>query len=312
MSKSHVLSVLAVIAVTVGVWFYFNKNNAQSQVKIPLVLFTSHPALNAAVAGVKSALQQAQVQVDEYNAQGDIAIALQIAKQCAAEEPPVMIGIATPAAQAVNKARDKEKTALGFAAVSDPHGAHLDTELNVIGVADTPPIEQLIETMMKLFPKITKIGVVYSPSEINSTHAVERLEKIIAQTPLKLSVKGINNTGMVKVAAQELIDSGVEIIYVPLDNFMVSSLSILSLVASQHKIPLISNDPALITQGITLSVGPDFEESGKQLGGLILDYLNGKEIVEPIQLSRLQRTVVNKELAQKWALDTSVITIELV
>ncbi len=310
MSKTHLISILIALGITVCAWFYFH-NNAQVAARIPLIVFTSHPALNAAAAGVKSTLQS-YVQVDEYNAQGDIATALQIAKQCAAEDPSIMIGIATPAAQAVNKARDKNTTLLAFAAVSDPHGAHLDTETNVVGVADTPPIEQLIEAMIKLFPNATKIGVVYNPSEINSTHAVERLEKIAAKSQLTLAIKGVNSVSMVKVAAQELIDNGAAIMYVPLDNFMASSISILNLIASQNNIPLISNDPALIAQGITLAVGPDFEESGKQLGKLILDHINGVATEQSIQLSHIHKTVVNKSLAQKFGIDATVIAAELV
>lgn len=307
---------IIIIGAALGFWVYVSKQHASPAVTIPVIVFAEHPALDAARKGVTAVLQEHDIAVEPYNAQGDIAIALQIAKQAAGEEPPVMIGIATPAAQAIYKARNKETTALGFAAVSDPHGAHLDTEANIFGVADTPPIEQLVEAIQKIFPRATRIGVIHNPSEISSTYAIERLKQVIGNTKLKLVVKGVNSASMIKVAAQELIDGGVEIIYVPLDNFMASSLAILNAVTAQQNIPLVANDPALIAQGVTLAVGPDFEASGRQLGEMVIAYLNGTHIEEPIQLSHVQRTVVNKELARKFGIDaffvTNVIAAELI
>lgn len=308
--KFLVMSIIAASLLITACSYFQNKTDAA--LKIPVIVFAHHPALDATVAGLKAALHKEKIVVEEYNAQGDIATALQIAKQCAAEEPAVMVGIATPAAQAVNKARDKEKTLLGFAAVSDPHGAHLDSEPLVIGVADTPPVDLLIQTVQKLMPEAKTIGVIYNPSEINSTYAIEKLKKIADDASLAVRIKGVTNASMIKVAAQELINDGIDLIYVPLDNFMVSSLAILNLVATEQHIPLVANDPALITQGITLAVGPDFKESGQQLGELIVQHLKGTPIEKPIQLSRIYKTVLNKTLAATFKLDSTRIDAELV
>jgi putative ABC transport system substrate-binding protein len=307
--KSLITGLLAATLLITACSYFQNKN--ASTLTIPVIVFAHHPALDATAAGLKAVLQKENIAVAAYNAQGEIATALQIAKQCAAEEPAVMVGIATPAAQAVNKARNKEKTLLGFAAVSDPHGAHLDTEPLVIGVADTPPVDLLIQTVQNLMPDAKTIGVIYNPSEINSTYAIEKLKKIADDASLKLCIKGVTNASMIKVAAQELINDGIDLIYVPLDNFMVSSLAILNLVATEQHIPLVANDPALITQGITLAVGPDFEESGKQLGELIVKHINGIQIEEPIQLSRVNKTVLNKAHAATFKLDATRINAEL-
>lgn len=303
---------IIIIGAALGFWVYMSKQHTQAAVTIPIIVFAEHPALDAARKGVTAVLQEHDIAVEPYNAQGDIAIALQLAKQAAAEEPPVIIGIATPAAQAIYKARNKETTALGFAAVSDPYGAHLDTEANIFGVADTPPIEQLVETIQKVFPRATKVGVIHNPSEISSTYAIERLKKVIGKTKLNLVIKGVNSVSMIKVAAQELIDGGVEIIYVPLDNFMASSLAILNAITTQHTIPLVANDPALIAQGVALAVGPDFEASGRQLGEMVIAYLNGSSIEEPIQLPHMQRIVLNKVHAEKLGINVTSINAELV
>lgn len=307
--KTLIGSLLVATLLITACSYFQNKNDTRPQ--IPVIVFANHPALNAAVSGLKIALQN-DATIVEYNAQGDIATALQIAKQCAAEEPMVIVGIATPAAQAVNKARNKETTVVGFAAVSDPHGAHLDTEPHVIGVADTPPVDLLIQVTQQLMPDAKTIGVIYNPSEINSTYAIEKLKQIAETQSLTVIVKGVTNASMIKVAAQELIESDIDLIYVPLDNFMVSSLAILNLVAAEKQIPLIANDPALITQGITLAVGPDFEESGKQLGELIVRHMHGLSIEKPIQLARTHKTMLNKALAARYKLDPTRIDAELV
>ena len=113
--------------------------------------FVSHPALDQAKAGVEEALKNRGLYPDRVsikfdNAQGNIAMSTQIAKHQASLQPAFMVAIATPAAQSSLKAAPKT-TIVAFTAVSDPQAAGLTEALNVIGVADSPPLEELLDTV---------------------------------------------------------------------------------------------------------------------------------------------------------------------
>ena len=96
---------------------------------VAITQIVEHPALDAATKGVKDELA-AQGFVEGENlkwsfesAQGAPATAAQIAKKFAGETPDVVVGIATPSAQALASAA--RNIPLVFSAVTDPVGAKL-------------------------------------------------------------------------------------------------------------------------------------------------------------------------------------------
>ena len=122
---------------------------AEDKVTITVNQFVSHVALDAAYNGlVKSLVERDilpnKVKIIMANAQGNIGNSAQIAKHQASAKPEFMVAIATPSAQTLMKAKTDTST-LAFLAVSDPEAINLTNRADIIGVADNPPIEELIE-----------------------------------------------------------------------------------------------------------------------------------------------------------------------
>ncbi len=263
--------------------------------------FVSHPALDAAKKGIQQALQerelQAQIETKEDNAQGNVTLAIQIAKHHAALNPAIMVAIATPSAQVILKAK-QTSTLLAFVAVSDPISAGLNGS-NIIGVTDQPPVEELFSLVTQILPSIKTVGVLYTPAEINSVKTVERLAKELERKDLRLKKMAVNSSADIKSATLGLMTE-VDIIYIPQDNLVVSAIETVISTAKQKKIPVIGNDPSLVDQGLLMALGSDYFNSGLQLGNMIADKLENKNPIPLIQHAKAKELKLNKGIAQSF------------
>ena len=127
--------------------------------KVAVSQIVEHPALDATRQGLLDGLkakgyeQGKNLDFDFKTAQGNPAIAVQIARQFVGENPDVLVGIATPTAQALVSAT--KTIPVVFTAVTDPVGAKLVKKLeqpgkNVTGLSDLSPVEQHVELILSL------------------------------------------------------------------------------------------------------------------------------------------------------------------
>ena len=88
---------------------------------------------------------------------------MQIARQFVGEKPDVLVGIATPTAQAL--AAMTRSIPIVFTAVTDPVGAKLVKTLNhpganITGLSDLSPVAQHVALIQEMMPNVTSIGVI--------------------------------------------------------------------------------------------------------------------------------------------------------
>jgi putative ABC transport system substrate-binding protein len=286
-------------------------NNVVAQDQQTLVTINqivSHPALDDARHGIQDAfihrrMLAGRIKLKIDNAHGSIATAVQIAKLHASLKPKFMIAIATPSAQAVLKARDPKRTTLAFLAVTDPQSAGLTDMQNVIGVSDNPPVEELLKNLVQVMPKIKTIGVVYNAGEINSVSTIKRLTAAAESSNLNVKSVTISSTRDITPSVSKLVQQ-VDVIYIPQDNLVVSGLNSLLTITNKNKIPVINNDPCLLSKGLFLSLGSDYYKSGFLLGEMISDLIDGKDISPNIQTSQDNTLKINSYATQ--LLDISI------
>ena len=194
--------------------------------RIGITQIVAHPALDNAREGFKEALKEAGIEVeyDEKNANGEVATANLIANTLVSSKPDMIYAIATPTAQAAAQATND--IPIVFSAITDPESAGIIKE-NVIGVSDRVNIKQQLELLIKLDPKIKKVGVIYNSSEQNSIVQVNDLKKAAGELNLEIVERSITQANEIPQATEALIASS-DAIYLPTDNLVASVVNLIT------------------------------------------------------------------------------------
>lgn len=277
-------------------------------VKVAVSQIVEHPALDAVRQGLYDGLQ-AQGYIDGENlnfdyktAQGNPAIGVQIARQFVGEKPDVLVGIATPTAQALVAAT--KHIPIVFTAVTDPVSAKLVNNLekpgkNVTGLSDLSPVAQHVELIKEFLPKAKTIGVVYNPGEANAVALVELLKASSAAQGLKVIEATALKSADVQSATQ-VIATRSDVIYALIDNTVASAIEGMIAVTNQTKTPVFSATTTYIDSGSILALGPDYYDIGVQTADYVVAILKGEKAGDlAVNVAKASDLVVNKTAADK-------------
>ena len=242
-----------------------------------------HPALDAAREGLKDGLADAgykeggNLRFEFQTAQGNPATAAQIARQFVGEEPDVLVGIATPSAQALAAATTQ--IPIVFSAVTDPVGAKLLGSMespggNVTGLSDLSPVRQHVQIMREIVPSAKTIGVVYNAGEANSVGLVELLKEHAGAAGLAVKEGTVSRSADVGTATQA-IASECDIIYAITDNTLASAIDAMMRAASNAGTPVFGAETSYVDSGAVAAVGFDYYQIGYQTADYVVRILKG-------------------------------------
>ncbi len=275
---------------------------------VAVTAIVEHPALDAARDGVKDELKAAGYEVGKnlnfqyQSAQGNNGTAAQIARKFIGDKPDVIVAIATPSAQAVVAAT--RTIPVVYSAVTDPVAAKLvktwdASGSNVTGVSDLSPLARHLELMKQLVPGAKRVGVIYSPGEVNSVAIVDALKKEAAAAGVTIVEAAAARTVDVPTAAQSLIGKA-DVIYAPTDNNVMSAFEGIVRVAQQAKLPVIAADTGAVKRGAVAALGLNYYDLGRQTGRLVVRVLKGEAPGSiASQTSETFELFVNPEAAKK-------------
>ncbi|NLE22500.1 MAG: ABC transporter substrate-binding protein [Actinobacteria bacterium] len=279
--------------------------------KIGITQIVTHPALDAAVSGFKAALAEkgfTNITYDDQNAQGDMATASSIAQKFAGAGLDLILGVATPTAQAVVKA--DQTTPIVFTAVTDPVGAGLiaDPEApsaNVTGVSDMLPVEPHLELIKQVVPDAKTVGVIYNAGEANSVFLIEAEKEAASGMGLEIVEATASNSSEVQAAAESLVGR-VDAISVLTDNTAVSALESIIKVGEQNGIPVIAGDTDSVKRGAVAAYAFDYEDLGKQAGYQAAAILMGTPIKDiPVEYAENLQLSINEKAASRMGVTIS-------
>lgn len=265
-----------------------------------------HPALNDVYRGIQEELAAQNLKDVKFvheNAQGNGAIALQIAEKIAGLNADVAVGIGTPSAQALQSALAGAKP-LVFAAVTDPVGANLvkawdDTSANITGVSDRISVEQQLDLILSIKPETKRIGTIYNSGEANSVSAIAELKSALEKRGLSLEEAAATKTSEVLDAAQSLVGK-VDVLYIVQDNTVISAIKAVLSVADEHQLPVFSADTGSVREGVLAAVSFDYYQVGREAGKQVAAILGGKSVKEIAVTSPQEiQLVLNEKTAQR-------------
>lgn len=267
-----------------------------------------HPALDACREGLIQGLADAGYKIGDnleftfQTAQGKPDITVQIANQFIGEDHDVLVGIATPSAQALAAATSDIPVV--FTAVTDPVGAKLLKNMarpdgNVTGISDLSPVAQHVEIMQEIIPGLKTIGIAYNAGEANSVSLVELLKEAAAKKGIKIVEGTATRTSEVAQATQQ-IASQADILYAVTDNTIASAIAVHVSAATDAGIPVFGAETSFVDAGAVAAVGFDYYQIGYQTAAYVVAILNGKKIADlPARVATGTDIVINKGAAAK-------------
>jgi putative ABC transport system substrate-binding protein len=287
---------------------------APAEADTPSVAVTAiveHPALDAVRDGVRDVLKEQGYTPGESleftydTAQGNPAIASQIARRYAGQDHDVIVAISTPSAQAVVAATSRVPVV--FSAVTDPKAARLVDDLDnptgrVTGVSDLSPVKQQLKLIRQAMPEARTVGVIYNPGEANSVKIVELLHEHAPTFDFEIVESVAPKSSAVLSAARNLVGKA-DAIYVPTDNTIVSAIESAIKVGMDNDLPVFAADTASVPRGAVAALGFDYYDLGRQTGRMVVRVLQGTAPSDmPVEYVDTTRLSVNPASAERMGL----------
>lgn len=262
---------------------------AHTAEEMPLVALTQiveHPSLDAIRQGIIDELaaegfhDKENVRYEYESAQGNGAIALQIAEKFAGEHPAAIVAIATPSAQAAVSAVRGQYPVV-FASVTDPVAAKLVNAegkplKNTTGTSDAIPVAQQVGLIQRILPQMKTLGTIYNPGDANSAATTEKLKKYLQTQGIELISTAATKSSEVADAANALVGRA-DAVYIGLDNTVVSALETLLQIGKQNHLPVFSADTDSVKRGSIAALGFDYYDVGRLTGKQVSQILKGSK-----------------------------------
>lgn len=293
------------------------QNNAAGQtiddtVDVGLLQLASHPALDDIAQGTVDALEDEgfvegeNMNLDYQNAQGDQSNLSTMSTRFVSNDSDVMVGIATPAAQAL--ANESSETPIIMGAVTDPVNVGLVDDLenpggNITGVSDMTPVREQIELILEIMPEAERIGVFHSASEENSVLQGEMAVDFINELGLEPVQMTVTSTNDVSQVGAQLVNE-VDAIWVPNDNIVASAFPTLIESADTAGVPVFPAVDTMVAQGGLATLGLNQYNLGYVTGQMTAAVLNGRDPGSiAIQYPDEVDLVINQEKANQLGIE---------
>ena len=289
-----------------------SKAAAGTEFKVGVVQYVDHASLNQIVENLEQELdakgQELGVTFNyrdyEFNGQGDGTTLNQIASELISDDVDLIVAVATPTAQIMQAAAEGKNIPIVFSAVSDPVGAKLVDSLdapgsNITGTSDALDTEDIMNLILAQNPDTKKVGLLYSKSEDASEQPVADAKKILEEKGIEAVEKTGTTQDEISTAADALIAEGVDAVFTPTDNtVMTAELAIYEKFA-EAGIPHYAGADSFARNGAFCGYGVDYKALGSQTADMVAKILaeGADPATTPVETSDSNIATVNTETA---------------
>lgn len=246
--------------------------------------YVDDASLNQIVDNIKSQLETignekgVKFNIEYDNCNADANLMNQIISNFMADEVDLMVGVATPVAMAMQSATEDTDIPVVFSAVTDPVSTAIVESLeapgkNITGTSDYLNTNAIMDIIFAVNKDAKKIGLLYDVGQDASTTAIQDAKAYLDN----LGIEYVERTGTtvdeVTLAAQALVSDGVDAVFTPTDNtIMTAELSIYEIFAKAG-IPHYAGADSFALNGAFLGYGVDYIELGKETANMIAEIL---------------------------------------
>ena len=298
------ISILLALIISVAIFGGCSKISSSKTLKdkkvinIGIAQIIEHPALDLAKKGFVDRLAEKgfkdgeNIKIDFQNAQGDMATIQTITQNFVAQKNDIIYAIATPSVQAA------------FNAITDPVESGVVKSLdksgtNVAGTSDKISIEENFKLIKDILPGKKTIGILYNTSEKNSEIQVKEAEEKAKKFGFKIVKKGITNVNDIHQSLASILNE-IDIMFIPTDNTVASSMPFISNECNKKNIPIIGSEKAHVEGGALATSGIDYYKLGKESADVAIEIINGKNPKDmKVKFMKETKLSINPDVAKK-------------
>ena len=288
--SKKIVSILTATALVASLTGCGSNGSSSKKYTIGICQLMEHEALDAATKGFKDTLTKKlgkdNVEFDEQNAQGESTNCSTICNGFVTSNVDLILANATGALQAATQAT-ADIPILGTS-VSD-YATALNikdwkgkTGTNVSGTSDLAPIDQQEAILKEIIPNAKKVGILYCSSEPNSAYQSKLMQEALKKDGIAYKEYTAADSNEIQSVTTTAC-SECDVLYVPTDNTMASSVNTIKNVAIPAGIPMIAGEKGICAAGVaTLSI--DYYNLGCQTGEMAYDILKNKKKAGDIEV----------------------------
>ena len=288
--------------------------------KIGICNYVDDASLNQIVDNLESRLKEigdekgVNFDISYDNCNADANVMEQIISDFQADGVDLMVGVATPVAMRMQASTEGTDTPVVFSAVSDPVGAGLVESLeapgaNLTGTSDYLDTASIMKLIEAVNPDTKKIGLLYDIGQDSSTAAIEAAKAYMDENGIEYVERTGTTTDEVQLAADALVADGVDAVFTPTDNtIMTAELSIYEKFIDAG-IPHYTGADSFALNGAFAGYGVDYANLGAKTADMVADILlNGADpATTPVETFDNGTATVNTETCEALGLDFETV-----
>ena len=291
MKKHNIIKKLAALALSAVTVLSLAACGAKEQApektdsyKIGICNYVDDASLNQIVDNIRSRLTEVgqekgvTFEISYENCNADAAVLEQIVANFLADGVDLMVGVATPVAMKMQSATEDSQVPVVFSAVSDPLGAGLVESMekpgaNLTGTSDYLDTAAIMKLIFAADPDADKIGLLYDAGQDSSTAAIAAAKAYLQENGIAVIERTGTTTDEVMLAAEALVADGVDAVFTPTDNtIMTAELAIYETFLNAG-IPHYTGADSFALNGAFLGYGVDYANLGVETADMVADIL---------------------------------------
>ena len=228
-------------------------------------------------------LEGERINVHWNDANFDLAAVNAIVEDALDRGADALIVLSTPTAQAaVNITADMDDPPIVlFTSVFNPFEAGIAQASclkpsHVSGVESVTPYEDIVPLLLLQNPDMEVIGTIFSSAETSGRSGAEAIAAVAEAHGLTVEVAAISSIPELTIAAQSLVDKGVDAFLLPSDMLTMSGLPAIMQIAIENSMPVFHSTAHTINLGATVSAGTaEYALQGNLIGAMLVGHLSG-------------------------------------
>ena len=287
-TMKKIISLIAALAMTASLAACSGDDDKQESdgttYKVGICNYVDDASLNQIVENIENQLaaigkeKGVTFDISYDNCNADATVMNQIIANFIADDVDLMVGVATPVAVAMQTATEDNKIPVVFAAVSDPVSAGLVESLdapgaNITGTSDYLDTNSIMNLIFAADAATDKIGLLYDQGQDSSTTPIAAAKEYLDAKGIEYVERTGTTTDEVMLAAQALVADGVDAVFTPTDNtIMTAELSIYETFIDAG-IPHYTGADSFALNGAFLGYGVDYANLGVETANMVAGVL---------------------------------------